>query len=82
MSNRMKDMTPYFHCPFCPRKHATWNELMFHIGSWHEPQDTLDDERLGLCEKALSEIEWEQSEQFVVMILSQEWIEVLRSNVN
>lgn len=89
MSNHMKDMTPDFHCPFCPQKRTTWDTLMFHIGSSHSPDlDVLDlqadreyHERTELRETALREIERERG-NFLPLILTDEWIEVLRANVN
>lgn len=86
----MKDMTPDFHCPFCPQKRVTWDALMLHIGSSHPPDEDVSelvaqqehDERVALRGEAMNEIARENEEYLVVMVLTEEWIDVLRANVN
>lgn len=63
---------------------------MFHIGSSHPPEDDLSEfiaqieheERTTLRQEAMAEIAREKDDAFVILILSEEWIDVLRANVN
>lgn len=70
-----------FECPFCDQNRETWEYLQFHIGAWHTPI-IVEQEQKELRDAALLEIMSEKNDPFSIMVLTSEWIEVVRANRN